>query len=107
MMATPLPNGWALRSDRPVLTSPTGREFRLARTRSQAIDVVRAVVLAMDAQAPDHRLRTISLRSVFEHVVSIVRTEPEDTLGPAMTQFLDVVGWDLEWSDVDAEAYVV
>jgi hypothetical protein len=97
---------WVVQPDRPVVVSPTGREFKLASTREQAVHVIRTVSTALlECPDTDHAaMRAMPLVRFYGLVVKSIQDQAEDVVGAATAQLLDVMLWGLSWDDVAPEA---
>jgi len=99
-------NGWMLDPERPRIVSARGREQRLAASRVEAVYVIRAVLgaaLGAMGAAEFETVRAMALPEFFRLLFGAVQGKGDALEGHALAQLLDVLIWELEWRDVDAE----
>lgn len=103
---------WGVCADDGTVTSPTGRVYRLSRTRGAAVRVATRVLVAMmQAATPGERaaMRAMPVEAFFLRALRAVAAHAsasadEDVMGATLCQWLDAVAWELTWADVDAGA---
>ena len=96
---------WTLDPNRPRLISPTGRVQRMARSRDEAIHVIRTVVESIREADPTFlaAVQSAPLHDLFRRILAEIRDEGEAVEGASLAQLLDILLWGLEWSDVAGE----
>ncbi len=102
-----MPEAWLVSRDKPILTAPSGRTFRMCGSRGQAVHVLRAaigVIATEDATLPATLASAYpKLQSMFLDFAEVARAQGEEHFGQSLAQYLDVIAWELTWADAGVE----
>ena len=106
MSATTLPALWTVHPDRPVLTSPSGKTFRMSYDRA---DAVRFVGHFFDQLARRDSGALARVSASYPDLAAALQlfmdatTGDEDTLEPILSMYLGAVMYGVTWADLGVE----
>ena len=107
MSATTLPALWTVHPDRPVLTSPSGKTFRMSYDRADAVRFAGHFfdqLARRDSGAPARvSAAHPDLASAIQLFLSATPARDEGALGPMLSLYLGVVMYGVTWADLGVE----
>lgn len=101
------PELWLVSKDKPILTAPSGKTFRMCGSREAAVGALRAsidVLAGYDAAMPARLGSAYPAPAAMLHdFMEVARADGEEKFGESLAAYLDAVAWELTWADAGVE----